>query len=186
MADFKFVKYEKARPYRVDYPQPARGDERAPSARQCRGRADLERLRGRQGPLGRDPDRRRRARLLCRQRSQVYRRTWLGRVSQGRLLRTHLALTISTSRLSPRSTVSRWAAGSSWRWPATSSSRATMRAWDCPSRGSGCAAGAGGVHRLPRQMPLKIAMGMMLTAKPIRPPRLIDGASSTKSCRPKI
>ncbi|HUY18354.1 MAG TPA: enoyl-CoA hydratase-related protein [Candidatus Binataceae bacterium] len=31
----------------------------------------------------------------------------------------------------------------------------------------GLAAGAGGVHRLPRQVPLKIAMGMMLTAKPI-------------------
>ncbi len=31
----------------------------------------------------------------------------------------------------------------------------------------GLAAGAGGVHRLPRQIPLKIAMGMMLTAKPI-------------------
>ncbi|MGH7907765.1 MAG: enoyl-CoA hydratase-related protein, partial [Candidatus Binataceae bacterium] len=31
----------------------------------------------------------------------------------------------------------------------------------------GLAAGAGGVNRLPRQVPLKIAMGMMLTAKPI-------------------
>ncbi len=31
----------------------------------------------------------------------------------------------------------------------------------------GLIAGAGGVHRLPRQMPLKIAMGMMLTGKAI-------------------
>ena len=31
----------------------------------------------------------------------------------------------------------------------------------------GLVAGAGGVHRLPRQIPLKRAMGMMLTAKPI-------------------
>jgi enoyl-CoA hydratase/carnithine racemase len=31
----------------------------------------------------------------------------------------------------------------------------------------GLVAGAGGMHRLPRQLPLKIAMGMMLTAKPI-------------------
>src|ERR1700735_2532331 len=31
----------------------------------------------------------------------------------------------------------------------------------------GLMAGAGGVHRLPRQIPLKIAMGMMLTAKTI-------------------
>ncbi len=31
----------------------------------------------------------------------------------------------------------------------------------------GLIAGAGGVHRLPRQIPLKRAMGMMLTAKPI-------------------
>ena len=31
----------------------------------------------------------------------------------------------------------------------------------------GLIAGAGGVHRLPRQIPLKTAMGMMLTAKPI-------------------
>jgi enoyl-CoA hydratase/carnithine racemase len=31
----------------------------------------------------------------------------------------------------------------------------------------GLIAGAGGVHRLPRHVPLKIAMGMMLTAKPI-------------------
>jgi enoyl-CoA hydratase/carnithine racemase len=31
----------------------------------------------------------------------------------------------------------------------------------------GLYAGAGGVHRLPRQLPLKIAMGMMLTAKDI-------------------
>ena len=31
----------------------------------------------------------------------------------------------------------------------------------------GLVAGAGGMHRLPRQIPLKIAMGMMLTAKPI-------------------
>jgi enoyl-CoA hydratase/carnithine racemase len=31
----------------------------------------------------------------------------------------------------------------------------------------GLIAGAGGVHRLPRHIPLKIAMGMMLTAKPI-------------------
>src|SRR5215207_9894374 len=31
----------------------------------------------------------------------------------------------------------------------------------------GLIAGAGGVHRLPRQLPLKIAMGMMLTGKQI-------------------
>ena len=31
----------------------------------------------------------------------------------------------------------------------------------------GLMAAAGGVHRLPRQLPLKIAMGMMLTGKPI-------------------
>jgi enoyl-CoA hydratase/carnithine racemase len=31
----------------------------------------------------------------------------------------------------------------------------------------GLVAGAGGMHRLPRQLPLKIAMGMMLTGKPI-------------------
>jgi crotonobetainyl-CoA hydratase len=31
----------------------------------------------------------------------------------------------------------------------------------------GLIAGAGGVHRLPRHIPLKIAMGMMFTAKPI-------------------
>ena len=31
----------------------------------------------------------------------------------------------------------------------------------------GLAATAGGIHRLPRQIPLKIAMGMLLTAKPI-------------------
>lgn len=31
----------------------------------------------------------------------------------------------------------------------------------------GLMAGAGGVHRLPRQLPLKLAMGMILTAKPI-------------------
>jgi enoyl-CoA hydratase/carnithine racemase len=31
----------------------------------------------------------------------------------------------------------------------------------------GLMAGAGGVHRLPRQLPLKIAMGMLLTARPI-------------------
>jgi enoyl-CoA hydratase/carnithine racemase len=31
----------------------------------------------------------------------------------------------------------------------------------------GLVAGAGGVHRLPRQIPLKVAMGMMLTGKPI-------------------
>src|ERR1700755_1981318 len=31
----------------------------------------------------------------------------------------------------------------------------------------GLMAGAGGVHRLPRQIPLKIAMGMMLTGKHI-------------------
>jgi enoyl-CoA hydratase/carnithine racemase len=31
----------------------------------------------------------------------------------------------------------------------------------------GLVAGAGGVHRLPRQIPLKLAMGMMLTGKPI-------------------
>ena len=31
----------------------------------------------------------------------------------------------------------------------------------------GLVAGAGGMHRLPRQIPLKRAMGMMLTAKPI-------------------
>jgi len=31
----------------------------------------------------------------------------------------------------------------------------------------GLAALAGGIHRLPRQIPLKVAMGMMLTAKPI-------------------
>jgi enoyl-CoA hydratase/carnithine racemase len=31
----------------------------------------------------------------------------------------------------------------------------------------GLAAAAGGTHRLPRQIPLKIAMGMMLTARPI-------------------
>ena len=31
----------------------------------------------------------------------------------------------------------------------------------------GLVAGAGGVHRLPRQVPLKVAMGMMLTGKPI-------------------
>ena len=31
----------------------------------------------------------------------------------------------------------------------------------------GLMAAAGGVHRLPRHIPLKIAMGMMLTGKPI-------------------
>ncbi|MGI8551606.1 MAG: enoyl-CoA hydratase-related protein [Dehalococcoidia bacterium] len=31
----------------------------------------------------------------------------------------------------------------------------------------GLVAGAGGMHRLPRQLPLKIAMGMLLTGKPI-------------------
>lgn len=31
----------------------------------------------------------------------------------------------------------------------------------------GLMAGAGGVHRLPRQIPLKLAMGMILTARPI-------------------
>jgi enoyl-CoA hydratase/carnithine racemase len=31
----------------------------------------------------------------------------------------------------------------------------------------GLMAAAGGVHRLPRQLPMKVAMGMMLTAKPI-------------------
>jgi enoyl-CoA hydratase/carnithine racemase len=32
----------------------------------------------------------------------------------------------------------------------------------------GLVAAAGGIHRLPRHIPLKIAMGMMLTAKPIK------------------
>ena len=40
----------------------------------------------------------------------------------------------------------------------------------------GLMAGAGGVHRLPRHIPLKIAMGMMLTGRHITAPRLISGA----------
>ncbi len=38
----------------------------------------------------------------------------------------------------------------------------------------GLVAGAGGMHRLPRQIPLKIAMGMMLTAKPISAARAYE------------
>jgi enoyl-CoA hydratase/carnithine racemase len=36
-----------------------------------------------------------------------------------------------------------------------------------PEPKRGLVAGVGGVHRLPRQIPLKVAMGMMLTGKPI-------------------
>ena len=57
------------------------------------------------------------------------------------------------------------AGGWRWPWPATSSSAPTTPAWACPSRGVGLIAGAGGVHRLPRQIPLKVAMGYMLTAR---------------------
>ena len=38
----------------------------------------------------------------------------------------------------------------------------------------GLVAGAGGVHRLPRQIPIKIAMGMMLTGKRISAERAYD------------
>jgi enoyl-CoA hydratase/carnithine racemase len=38
----------------------------------------------------------------------------------------------------------------------------------------GLVAGAGGMHRLPRQIPLKVAMGMMLTAKPINAARAYE------------
>lgn len=38
----------------------------------------------------------------------------------------------------------------------------------------GLMAGAGGVHRLPRQLPLKIAMGMILTGKPITAQRAYE------------
>jgi enoyl-CoA hydratase/carnithine racemase len=38
----------------------------------------------------------------------------------------------------------------------------------------GLMAGAGGVHRLPRQIPLKIAMGMILTGKPLSAQRAYE------------
>ena len=75
------------------------------------------------------------------------------------------AASIATSRSSPRSTASRWAAASRSRWPATSSSPSENATFALPEPKVGLAALAGGLHRLPRQIGLKRAMGMILTAR---------------------
>ena len=45
-----------------------------------------------------------------------------------------------------------------------------MRGWDFRSRRSALYAGAGGAHRLARQIPFKLAMGMLLTGDLIEAP----------------
>ena len=58
-----------------------------------------------------------------------------------------------------------WAAGLKWRWPAISSLRPDHARLGLPEPRVGLIAGAGGVHRLPRMIPQKIAMGYMLTGR---------------------
>jgi enoyl-CoA hydratase/carnithine racemase len=50
----------------------------------------------------------------------------------------------------------------------------------------GLMAGAGGVHRMPRHIPLNIAMGMMMTGRHITAAEGIDGGSRVKSFRLRI
>jgi enoyl-CoA hydratase/carnithine racemase len=57
----------------------------------------------------------------------------------------------------------RWGVAARSRWPATSS----LPPSTLPEPRVGLIAGAGGIHRLVRQVPLKQAMGMLLTGKQI-------------------
>ena len=88
--------------------------------------------------VGRDRHRRRRQGVLGRQRPQVPRRAagQDGRWDTAQGLAASPTASTSTSRSSPPSTASRWAAASRSRWPATSSSPPSRPSSRCPSRAS--------------------------------------------------
>ena len=72
------------------------------------------------------------------------------------------------SRSSPRSTATRSAAGSRWRWPATTAWPRRTRRSGSPRCCLGIIPGAGGTQRLPRLAGAALALEMCTDGKPVR------------------
>ncbi len=66
-----------------------------------------------------------------------------------------------------RCTASAWAAGWSWRWPATTAWPRPIASWACPEVKLGLLPGAGGTQRLPRALGVEPALNMIVSGEPV-------------------
>lgn len=126
---------------------------------------NLQRIRRRSDVVAGDPDRRRRQGLLRRQRSQVPSAGQRRHGCAGRLWGHHRTLRSQQSRLLRRSTGLPWGGGFEIALACDLIIASEKAVFALPEPRVGMAAMAGGLLRLPRQVPLKQAMSMILTGR---------------------
>ena len=110
----------------------------------------------------------------------------LGDAAPGRLRRDSAARDARCSGRSRASTVMRSAAASRWCWAATSWSRLEEATFGLPEARVGRLPLDGGMVLLQRQIPYRLAMGMLLTGRRIKAKEALESGSSTRSSRAPI